>query len=236
MTTPHLWVNGDSLWSTATRNLIDSRLNASAIWSQDAVPDGEYIGFSRKVVASTSKVVFVGIAGDNVVKIKVNGVLIVDITNIDGGPNFNFWNIYPITLLQGDNFIEVYGMNQDGPAGFGAEVYDMTEAQLIAATQESDLNILFSTQSTVGENFNLGQTQGYSCPTNWFLDASGSGDPVCTQILTQAPISVNTGQKEFLTRRRLTNGVPDSYEEDNINGTGIGPYFPPIEDTANCPL
>lgn len=237
MTTPHFWVNGTALWNANhDRNTTDGRLNATAIWSVSATPNNEYIGFSRKVTVPSAKTVYVGMAGDNAIRIIVNGVTLIDTQNISGGPNFNYWNIYPVDLLAGDNYIEVYGMNTGGVAGFGAEIYDMTQAQLVAATNVGQLNLLFSTANIVGEAFDLGQTQGWHCAAGWSLDTSGPGDPVCKMITQQSPMMVNTGMKSFANRRRLTNGAPDGYSEANTNGTGIGPYFAPVQDLINCPI
>lgn len=233
---PHFWVNGNYPWDSVGRNTADGRLNACGIWSVGSTPNGEFIGFSRKITISVAKRYYVGIAGDNTVRITVNGIKLVETTNIDGGPNFNFWNIYPVELRAGDNFIEVYGMNSGGAAGFGAEIYDMTEAEIAAAAGPSDLNIVFSTQSVVGENFDLGQTQGWSCPSGWSLDTTPAGDPVCRLIATASPIFSNTGFKGFSARRRLINGTLDGYSEPNTDGGGVGPYFPPVQDLINCPI
>jgi hypothetical protein len=232
---PHFWVNGNYAWDSAGRNTTDSRMNVCGIWSAGSTPDNEFIGFSRKITLSAAKTYYVGIAGDNVVRITVNGVKLVEAQNIDGGPNFNYWNIYPIQLRAGDNFVELMGMNLGGPAGFGAEIYDMTESELSAAASESDLNIIFTTASIVGENFDLGQTQGWSCPSGWSLDTSGSGDPVCTLIAIATPSLANTGYKGYSTRRRLVNGSPDGFSEANSNGSGVGPYFAPVQDLVTCP-
>lgn len=233
---PHFWVNGNYPWDSLGRNTVDGRMNVCGIWSVGVTPNDEFIGFSRKITIPAAKRYYVGIAGDNTVRITVNGVKLVETTNIDGGPNFNFWNIYPVELRAGDNFIEVYGMNTGGAAGFGAEIYDMTEAEIAAAANESELNIVFSTQSVVGESFDLGQTQGWSCPVGWSLDTTPVGDPVCRLIATAAPTLSNTGYKGFSNRRRLINGVLDGYSEANLDGVGVGPYFPPVQDLINCPI
>lgn len=236
MTTPHFWLNGTALWNgNGDRNPSDGRMNAAAIWSVSSTPTNEYIGFSRKVTVPLAKTVFIGIAGDNCIRIIVNGVTLVDTQDISGGPNFHWWNIYPVQLNAGDNFIELYGMNLGSVAGFGAEIYDMTQAQLVAATNAGQLNIIFSTANIVGQPFDLGETQGWHCAPGWSLDTSGPGDPVCKMIVIQSPTMANTGIKVFANRRRLTNGVPDGYSESNVNGSGLGPYFPPVQDLINCP-
>lgn len=235
---PHFWVNGTTPWNTVTRNTVDGRMNAAGIWiagHTDGTPFNEFVGFSRKFTTSIAKTIHVGIAGDNRVKIVVNGVTLVDMTNQNGGPNFNYWNIYPINANAGDNFIELYGMNFGSVAGFAAEIYDNTRAQISAAGSVSDLSIIFSTANIVGQAFDLGQTQGYSCSAGWSLDTSGGGVPVCRKIDTAIPTLKNTGIKSFATRARVTNGVPDGYTEPNTNGGGLGPYFAPVTDTTNCP-
>lgn len=240
--TPHFWVNGTSPWNNATRNTTDGRMNAAGIWVAgnltSGLPVNEFIGFSRKITTTVAKTVFVGIGGDNEVKIVVNGVQLIDMVNQNGAPNFSYWNIYPVSLLAGDNYIEVYGLNQGGAAGFAAEIYDMTAAQLMAATSQANLNIIFTTAGIAGQPFNLGQTIGYSCAPGWSLDTSAetpTNPPVCKRIDTTTPSIVNTGIKSFANRQRLTNGALDGYVEPNTNGGGLGPYFPPVQDLINCP-
>lgn len=236
---PHFWVNGATVWSTATRNNTDSRMNAAGIWvsgHSDGSPYNEFIGFSRKITTLAAKRVYVGIAGDNTVRITLNGTELLTMTNQLGGANFNYWSIYPIDLIEGDNYVEVFGSNSGGPAGFAAEIYDNTQAQLIAATSVGDLNIIFTTSSLAGQPFDLGQTIGYSCAPGWALDTSGGGVPVCRLVQTQAPVLQNTGFKGFATRARLTAGALDGYQEPNTNGGGLGPYFSPVQDLINCPL
>lgn len=240
--TPHFWVNGTSPWNNATRNTTDGRMNVGGIWvaghEMDGLPNNEFIGFSRKITTAVAKTVFVGIAGDNEVKIVVNGVQLIDMVNQNGAPNFSFWNIYPVNLIAGDNYIELYGLNQSGAAGFATEIYDMTAAQLQAATSSSDLIILFSTANIIGQPFNLGQTIGWSCAPGWSLDTtnqSPTNPPVCKRIDYATPSLTNTGMKAFANRARITNTVPDGYVEPNTNGGGLGPYFPPVQDLTNCP-
>lgn len=240
--TPHFWVNGSTVWSTATRNTTDGRMNVNGIWvagnESSGLPVNEFIGFSRKVTTDVAKTVFVGIAGDNEVKIVVNGVTLIDMVNQNGAPNFSYWNIYPVSLFAGDNYIELYGLNQGGAAGFAAEIYDNTAAQIQAATSAAQLNIIFATGVIVGQPFNLGQTIGYSCAPGWSLDTSNqspTNPPVCVKVNSQTPTLQNTGMKAFANRIRITNTVPDGYEEPNTNGGGLGPYFSPVQDLINCP-
>lgn len=231
--TPHFWVNGAAPFDTATRNTVDGRMNVAGIWGS-GVPNYEFIGFSRKITTTIAKTVYVGISADNQFKFTLNGALVVSSNNILGYPNFRYWNIYPVQLLKGINYIEVYAENFEGSAGFAAEIYDNTQAQILAAATETDLNIIFSTKNIVGQYFDLGETFGYSCPAGYSLANDGAAY-YCTRTVSQAPIVLNTGQKGFANRARVITGVPDGYQESNANGAGLGPYFAPATDTVTCP-
>ncbi|HEY9658653.1 MAG TPA: hypothetical protein V6C65_09395, partial [Allocoleopsis sp.] len=239
LTTPHFWVNGNFPWDTAGRNTIDSRMNAAGIWvdGETSNPTGEWIGFVRKIEVATPRTVYVGMCADNRFRFSLNGTLLVDCTgNINGGPNFNFMNIYPVDLPAGTNYIEMWALNDSSVAGMAAEIYDQSLASLIAATELSDLTLLFSTASMVGESFDLGDSVGWSCPVGYSLDTSGGGDPVCVQVTTTPATENNTGWKGFANRRRLVNGTPDGYVEENTEVGGLGTYVEPVEDLTTCAL
>jgi len=192
---PHLWVNGEvaaNALGTPTSNLVDGRMNENGIWlsGYDAsvavwLPVNEWIGFSRKVYMATGKRVFIGVAGDDVVKLKINGSVILDTTN--NGVNQVTWSIYPIDLPAGWSFIEMAVMNLQqsisaNPAGFGCEIYDMTYEQLTAATTKEDLNIIFGTKEVVGGAFDIGSSVGYSCEEGWILSKNEDGSYSCIKI------------------------------------------------------
>lgn len=248
LTVPHFWVNGNFPFDTASRNSVDSRMNVAGIWVLGGTsagaytPTNEYIGFSRKITVPSARTVYVMMCADNDFKFALNGTVIVDTHpnngNIGTGPNFGYANIYPITLRAGDNFVEMYAMNAGSVAGFAAEVYDISKDQLLAATNESQLNILFSTKDVVGQNFNLGISQGYSCPDGWSLDPSTN---TCVKTDVVAPSTesgdVTNGMMAFPDRCRYINNNADGYCEPNTNdGTGVGPYLPPIENDACLPI
>jgi hypothetical protein len=171
---------------------------------------------------------------DNQFRFSLNGVMLVE--NLDTY-NWNYINIYPVDLPPGSNFIEMWALNTGSVGGFAMEIYDQSFASLAAATEQSDLTVLFSTRDMFGEQFNLGETIGYHCgdPT-YSLDMSDPEAPVCVKITTTAADHDNTGIKIWQNRRRLANGVPDGYSEPNEEEGGIGPYFPPEEDTDMCSL
>lgn len=248
LTTPHFWVNGTSQFNQSTRNTVDSRMNVAGIWVQGGhngnewVPQNEYIGFSRKITVTTARTVYVMLCADNDFKVAINGALLIDTHpnngNIGGGPNFSFANIYPVPLRAGDNYIEMYAMNAGSVAGFAAEIYDVSLPQLLSATNEAQLNIIFSTKDMVGQPFDLGITVGYSCPDGWSLDTSNY-TCVKTDVIDPTTESgeINNGMMAFNSRCRYINDIDDNYCEPNTNdGTGEGIYVPPVISDACLPI
>lgn len=215
-----------------------SRMNIAGIWSSTPTPAYEKIGFARKIFTPVAKTVFVGMAADNAFTFRLNGEVLVSVETgmLENNPNFNYWNMYPVQLLAGDNYIEMLGWNFSDQAGFAAEIYDCTQAQLVAVTTESELEpyIIFSTRDIIGENFDLGHTQGWSCPVGWSLRIEGDVH-TCVRMVSGTVLQVNTGLKEFGTRDRYRNEVYDGVSEPN-DDAGDGPYFPPVEDIDACPL
>jgi hypothetical protein len=69
----------------------------------------------------------------------------------------------------------------------GAEIYNNTAAELIAATSYADLNLIFSTKDYVGQPVQLGTDDlGYTCPSGYSLAACV--EPyVCRLIYTELP-------------------------------------------------
>lgn len=240
---PHLWVNGNFQWDGVGRNTTDSRMNKAGIWCTPEPGTFEWVGFSRKLIVATAKTVLIGMSADNAFRFTLNGTDLVKVPDtggsagyIGGGPNFNFWNIYRVSLPVGDNYIEMWAENFGGPAGMAAEIYDCTEDQLAAVTDETGLNayIIFSTKDLVGESFDLGETVGYSCPATYSLDHTGDVYS-CKRVTTATPSTTNTGTKEYTNRERLVNSVPDGYTEPNTDGGGLGPYIAPVTDLTFCP-
>lgn len=250
VTTPHFFVNGTTPFNSATRNTVDGRMNVAGIWVQGGVQSGnldwtpvqEFIGFSRKFTVSSARTVLVMMCADNNFKINVNGATLVDMTsnngNLLGAPNFAYANVYPVQMRSGDNYIEMYAENFGNVAGFAAEIYDITLSQLQAATSEADLHLLFSTRDVIGQNFDLGISTGYSCPDGWSFDPV---NVVCVKTDSQTPSSsegdVNNGDFAFNTRCRVSDGILDGYCETNTtDGTGQGPYLPPVPNPACLPV
>lgn len=169
----------------------NGRLNQVGIWGTPNTggtqqPTDQWIGFTSCLELETSKVYYVGIAGDNKIRFKVNGQMIVEFDNANS-VNFNYWHVFPITLNSGLNIIELQGFNVGGQASFGAEIYDPSNLQtLTASTSTATTSNIFSTKDMIGKEFILSDNSGYSCPSGFSLDNCDSdisgGTPTCTLI------------------------------------------------------
>ena len=110
-------------------------MNVCGVWSENSQgvnkhnPLNKWIGFSKCFDVPEQKTYYVGFGADNYCKLTLNGKLIVE---FDGSTdrNFKYWHVFPITLLEGKNIIELQGLNTTSIAAFGAEIYDATESEL----------------------------------------------------------------------------------------------------------
>lgn len=149
-------------------------LHRSGIWScwdsataSERNPVDEWIGFSRCIQAASTKTYYLGIAGDNQVRFYIDGVLTVSIETCNDQSPFTKWRIYPILLQQGQHTIQMEGYNCGSLASFGAEIYDNTVQELVAATSLSNLSLIFSTRDMVGQELDVGH---FSCPDGYTLN------------------------------------------------------------------
>jgi hypothetical protein len=186
-----------NLANTFWRNTTGSNgpMNRAGIWTcQLYEPIGEWVGFSVKVNVLDSKVYYIGMGGDNQIRFKLNGTVILeqDAMNLDPifpqwgqEAAFRYWHVYPVKLNAGENFITVEGYNIGSVGSFAVEIYDNTPAEIKAATSEADLKYVFTSRDMRGKSFQTGETTtGYGCPADYFLDAS-SEPYVCRKMTTQ---------------------------------------------------
>jgi len=143
---------------------VSGPLNRVGFWNNtiDFSPFDVYVYVTFEVNVTDEKTYYVGIAGDNYFGLEVD---CEEIFTSTGVINFFTWNIIPVTLSAGRHVFKMKVMNtfQVGlnPAAFGAEIYDNTEAEILASTGYDDLNVVFSTADLMGETIN---NFNYSCP------------------------------------------------------------------------
>lgn len=191
-------VSGSS-FVDVTGTVNSGRLLNASIWSNPgSLPILEWIGVSYCFELSETKTYRIGFAGDDNVRVKINGEYLInpELTpdhDININNNFSIsysrsiqsYLIMGIKLSSGKNIIEVEGYNNtSGIAGFVLEVYDATEAELKNIRYESELDSVrvFSTIDRVGTTFDLGENSGYSCPTGYALDNCITASTQCIKI------------------------------------------------------
>jgi hypothetical protein len=171
-----------------TSNSNIGRLNQAGVWtSNGGNPEDTWIGFQHCLDVPESKKYLIGIGADNDTRLKINGELIVEL-KYSFHSNFKSWHIFPITLVAGQNVIELEGYNDNSIAAFAAEIYDLDVTDLEDITTETQLDsvLVFSTKNLDGSNFDLGEagsSAGYSCPTGYSLNLC-DGSPKCLKVDT----------------------------------------------------
>lgn len=180
----------NSLWGDS--GFTTGRLNNAGVWTDlisggNWLPLGEWIGFTTCVDVPETKEYNIGIAGDNRLRVKIDGEVIAV---FDTGSAFAFrrWHVLPITLTAGEHVIELEGKNDSSQAAFAAEIYDADQATLIAMTNTTELDAvtIFSTEDQIGRTFDIGEFSGLSCPDGYALNTCGD-TPMCT-IRVSEPI------------------------------------------------
>ena len=163
-------------------NHTDGRLNRVGIWACDSCvgiecgPAETWLGFSKFIYIPKSDTVFIGLAGDNQVRVIIDQydsiqVLQDPLYHTSDAAPFLKWYIYPKYLTQGYHSFTFQGWNYQHQASFGAEIYNLTRNQLVIGdTSLVVANTLFSTASAAGnEELFAG---GYSCPLGYGLDTT----------------------------------------------------------------
>lgn len=198
------WLNGIGYPSTVTGNTADGPQNRSGIWSPTIMVPQD-IGFSVCVTVPVDSVYYIGLGSDDRGIIKIDGTTVVqqNLTSLynyfaaHGYPladlssmGFRFWYIYPVALTAGTHTLEILGHNSvgtaPGSASIGCEVYNLTSAQIQAATSYGSMGtgLVFSSKNFVGLPIQIGTDGiGYSCPAGFSLRYCES-PIVCVRVLT----------------------------------------------------
>lgn len=216
--------NPNRLWGGAFSQSGYGRLRAAGIYTDPiAAIRGEWLGTSFCVEIDEEKVYQIGFAGDDNVRVKVNGEWLFNsaispTTNDELGlPKNTWWQkstgsgqhytnrngtfyksysrqiqcyvVVGVTLPAGKNIFQVEGI-QGGPitsaVGFVMEIYDAPQSELKQMRSGTELSqvTVFSTRNLVGQDFNIGEDSGYSCPTGYALDTCVPPPYQCVKIET----------------------------------------------------
>lgn len=156
----------NTFWINSIPNNISGRLNNCGVWSSNIqTPINSSIGIFSNIYSNTNKIVYIGLScntqvGGGAMQLFLNNTLLLNTDNAAMSasintqigvnstyPPYQFWNIYPINLITGNNLINVYNAGNSPTSGIGFEVYDNTAAQIAAATSYAGLNLLYSSSN-----------------------------------------------------------------------------------------
>lgn len=211
---------GNAFWINGGSTLVDGPLNRSGLWAT-TIDNDQDVGFAVCITVPTTGTYYVGTGADNWSIIRLDGNTVVEMDptamaaylNTHGFPGigvdlaFKFWHIYPISLSAGDHVIEIIGHNVSSVAAMGAEIYNLTSAQIQAATSYVAMGsgLVFSTKDEIGEDVQVGSGGiGYTCPTDYSLVLC-EGPAFCRQILTEATIPCTTTTTTTTTTTSTTS-------------------------------
>lgn len=181
-------------------------VNRHSIWANDGVggtdlPEDIWIGFSKCIVIPSSKIYYVGLAGDNHFRLRLNGIEILNTRQLGGSLNntvytFTYWHIYPVRIPAGNNTLELTGWNENSEGALGCVIYDNTLTQLANATNNNDLNIIFDSKTVtnidvVQTEAGVYQSNGYTCPVGYDVYSPCGGNNCYDYIVCGTPIPIN---------------------------------------------
>jgi hypothetical protein len=182
-----------SYWkNTIPTDFVKGPCNRYGIWADDGVsstdlPFNKWVGFSKCITIAQSKIYYVGLFADNNFKLRLNGQTILN-TSLGGSLNgtqatFFYWHIYPIYIPAGNNTLELTGINAGQTGAFGCAIYDNTPAQLVAATSDANLNIIFNSRDIsisiidiVESTLGVYENKGYTCPPGYTVYSPCGGN------------------------------------------------------------
>lgn len=201
------WVNGTGYPSYPSASITAGPMNRCGVWSP-TVLNPQTVGFSVCIEAPEDGTYYVAVGCDDYGQINVDGVTLVTQNKATmnaylaangyptpGGldPNqvcFDYWYVYPVFLTGGSHVIEIIGNNVTGTtygsAAVGCEVYNLTYAELAAATSYASMGagLIFSSKDFAGMPIQQGSSGiGWTCPSGFSLKYCDS-PPSCVQIVT----------------------------------------------------
>ena len=230
--------NSNTYFSNPTNNINDGRLNQIGVWDatvpfvlgqnfDQMTPMDQWVGFSECITAASDGEYLIGFAGDNRIRLIVDGNIIIEKDN-PNSENFKNWWVYKIELSAGDHVINIEGKNDSNLASFGCDIVgpfppntfiDETVFNTIdnngitlngiTYTDLEDLyknNIIFSTE-------NFGATSTNTCGSKTDTGVIGVGPAAAVAQLTYLANSSNNSQQTnfdaFTYSDTLTSGTAD---------------------------
>ena len=177
-------------WANPTLNSTLGVMNRHAVWidsdcdgTKNALTAGEQTTVSYEYVnTGVARRVYVLVCADNQFVLSLNGNIIAQTTVPNSQENFKIAHIFPVDIIVGINIFNVVATG-DGTVNDAVcmMVFDNTASQVLYATQDSDLTILFKTDDLVGQHIDIA-----TCEAGYSLDTTGGqGNYTCKRITYQ---------------------------------------------------
>ena len=171
------------------------RLNQVGVKNSGLLTD--WVGFSECIDIETSGIYYIGIGANNACRFRLNGELILNLSNDKDANNLKVWHMLPVTLTSGKHIIEMEGRNDDATnaTSFGAEIYSESLENLTGSTTTGTTGLIFSSFNRIGTAFDLGELSGNSCPSEYSLDSCGDKS-TCVKVESTDITCLFTGSCE----------------------------------------
>lgn len=172
--------------TTLTGNL------AFIFYGINQIPSNVWYGATSIVSIPTTKTYYIFVVADNKFRFSIDGVVALESdwttmqpqhTPNNSGDTIAFvrGHIYPVELTAGCHDIKVEGWNFGGDYMFGSAIFDNSKAELIAATSDADLNVIYSTET---ETIFYESVQEVTCPDTFVDITPGDICGVCQKVET----------------------------------------------------
>ena len=187
---------------------------------------GVSYGFSETVCINQTKTYYIAVAADDALKVSIDGNVVLDLTGAAGATNsmgsdlYNTLHIYPITLTAGNHLFYFEYSNMLGPDMFAYSLFDMTLAELQAATNSNNLDVhnptgLRYVYSNGQKVSSLSKRGGYftetteACPDEFVLSIDQNCVCKCAKTSYAAKEEVPGNLVDKLVTRRLRISLQD---------------------------
>jgi hypothetical protein len=182
-----------------------------------------------------ARTIYAGVYGDNLFKLKMNDQTICEVTDDQNDRHFKYLHLFPVQIKNGTNIFNVEATG-DGSVNdaVGLILIDNTVAQMQAATQDSHLKILFTSENLRGTSTTIA-----TCPDGYVLDMV-DGNPICKKVETTPPTSIGATEATWAKveikdiRRNQQILLLDNDQTEKFFQGIKAPYYPPVPDYAGC--
>ena len=198
-------VNRLAIWGVASDGTVVNNYTAGG--TVDVPPINTWIGFNVCINIVETKTYYVCLAADNKYRMSLDGVQILadETASLN---TFNYLHIYPVVITAGNHILTVEGYNTGVKAGFGCEIFDLSNIPsgntvvdyLNQQTDYTNLDpvTIFTTRTVTAFSSNL-----YSCPQGYGLSNPSCVAPVCTKVLTQSPTTTVIPGKTIINGKKV---------------------------------